>query len=314
MHLFPPRLATALILAALATPALAEPVTILADIPVTASILRQVTGDLAEVETLLDAGADPHDFQLRPSQARALQSSDLLVWMGPPLTPWLDRAAARTGTDGQMQLLGTEGVQLHVFADPEDHPPEDGHGAQDGHRDDHDHGPVNPHGWLNPENGRLWFAQIADRLAALDPANDAAYRRNARDAQNRLDGTVAGLRSLFDKTEIAPFVTFHDAYGNFTQYFGLPDAIAVTIGDASTPSAARLSEVRERISVSGATCAFPETNQPARMIGTVIDGTGLRLGEELSPAGLNFPDGAGLYNEVLMQLGQRIAACHTEDS
>ena len=91
--------------ALLATPTLAEVPAIVADTPVTASLVQQVMGDLGQPALLLDKGADPHDFQLRPSQARALQDAGLLVWVGPDLTPWLDRAAADLPPPRQLPLL-----------------------------------------------------------------------------------------------------------------------------------------------------------------------------------------------------------------
>ena len=91
--------------ALLATPTLAEVPAIVADTPVTASLVQQVLGDLGQPVLLLDKGADPHDFQLRPSQARALQDADLLICVGPELTPWLDRAATQIAPQKQLSLL-----------------------------------------------------------------------------------------------------------------------------------------------------------------------------------------------------------------
>ena len=103
--------------ALLATPTLAEVPAIVADTPVTASLVQQVLGDLGQPVLLLDKGADPHDFQLRPSQARALQDAGLLIWMGPEMTVWLADAADLLGEDRQMQLLHQPGTHLGALLD-----------------------------------------------------------------------------------------------------------------------------------------------------------------------------------------------------
>jgi zinc transport system substrate-binding protein len=155
-------------IAALATlvaqPALADPPAIVTDTPVAHSLVSMVTGDLAEPVLLLDAGADPHHFQLRPSQARAVAQADLVVWMGPALTPWMARAVEALADGAALELLETEGVRLQPFLesrltggaapsdadehghvpdhdDHHDHAHDDhGHGhAQDDHEHDHDH-------------------------------------------------------------------------------------------------------------------------------------------------------------------------------
>ena len=104
----------------LAAPAMAEVPSVVADTPVTASLVQQVMGDLGQPVLLLDKGADPHDFQMRPSQARALQNADLLVWVGPELTPWLDRAATQMPAGQQLPLLPTS-PQQRSFGDDAAH-------------------------------------------------------------------------------------------------------------------------------------------------------------------------------------------------
>ena len=44
---------------------------------------------VGEPGLILPPGASPHGYALRPSEARLLQDADLVVWIGPALTPWL---------------------------------------------------------------------------------------------------------------------------------------------------------------------------------------------------------------------------------
>lgn len=123
---------------AMAHSAQAEVPRVLTDIPVVHSLAAQVMGDLGTPELLLDRGADPHSFQLRPTQAQALARADILFWIGPELTPWLDRAIAGVGLRGEaVELLEVEGVTLRSYAHGHSH---DEHGADHDHGDDdHDH-------------------------------------------------------------------------------------------------------------------------------------------------------------------------------
>ena len=89
-----------------AGPVAAQPLQVVVDTPITASLVAQVAGDLAQVQVLLPQGASAHHHQMRPSDARGLQDAGLLVWTGPELTPWLDRAAASVGAETpQLRLL-----------------------------------------------------------------------------------------------------------------------------------------------------------------------------------------------------------------
>lgn len=132
------------LLAVLAAPALAQAPAIVSDIPVAHSLVSIVTEGLAEPVLLLDRGADAHDFSLRPSQARAVAGADLVVWMGPGMTPWMARAVESLGASATLELLEVEGLHLRPYG---------GHGHDDsaevashGHDDhDHDHDDHNGH-------------------------------------------------------------------------------------------------------------------------------------------------------------------------
>ncbi|ACM03598.1 Periplasmic solute binding protein precursor [Cereibacter sphaeroides KD131] len=127
----------------LAGPALAEVPRVVTDLPPVHSLVAQVMGDLGEPDLLLGQGADPHSFQLRPSQARALANADLVVWIGPEMTRWLERALeGRKGEE--LRLMQVAGTHLQDFGagaahDHADEGQSHGDEAHDHADEDHDH-------------------------------------------------------------------------------------------------------------------------------------------------------------------------------
>ena len=81
-----------LVLASLPCATLAKVPNVVTDIPPVHALVGQVMGDLGTPVLLLEKGADEHDFQLRPSQMQSIADADTVIWVGPALTPWLDRA------------------------------------------------------------------------------------------------------------------------------------------------------------------------------------------------------------------------------
>ncbi|MDQ1899452.1 zinc ABC transporter substrate-binding protein [Paracoccus sp. WLY502] len=303
-----------------AGPVLAEPPQVVVDTPVTASLVQQVMGDLGQVQVLLPKGASAHHHQMRPSDARGLQDAGLLVWTGPELTPWLDRAASSVGGDvAQLRLLEVPGTYLRGYDEAHDHGAahgDDHHGHEGGHDYDHGHddahGNVDPHAWLDPENAQLWVSAIAETLEKIDPDNAAAYRQNAVAAAEEIRRLDEELLAQLQPHAGASFVVFHDAYGYFTEHFGLQPAIAVSLGDASTPSAARLAEIRARITEGGAVCAFPEYGSDPKLVQAVTDGGAIRTGDELTPEGGDLEPGPQLYGQILSQMAGAITGCLSE--
>jgi len=296
--------------ALLAAPAFAEVPKVVTDLPAVHSLTAQVMGDLGSPGILLDKGADAHHFQLRPSQARALSRADLVIWVGPEMTPWLERAIEGVGIPGEtLELFELEGTHRQAFG--AGHADEDGHedhADEDGH-DGHDHDSLDPHAWLTPENGQLWLTSIAAELSRLDPENAATYAANAEAAGARLEETEARIRATLAPVGDAPIVVFHDAYGYFSGHFGVNVAGTIALGDAAAPGAGHLAEIRDQLEHAGAVCIFPEAQHDPAYVKTVVEGTGVRVGGVLDPSGTSLDYGPGLYDALLTGLAATIADC-----
>lgn len=120
-----------------------------ADIPPVHSLVARVMQGLGEPALIVRKGASPHGYALRPSEARALQNSDLVVWTGELLTPWLEKPIENlAGKATQLELMGVEGTVLLPFRDyailfaedaaHEDHDDHEGHDHDDHEGHDHD--------------------------------------------------------------------------------------------------------------------------------------------------------------------------------
>lgn len=318
---------TLLASAATCTMAFAEVPRVITDLPAIHSLTAQVMGDLGTPALLIDKGADAHSFQLRPSQAAMLADGDLVVWMGPEMTPWLERALASLAQDTpQLALLAAPETYLRDFDatatdDHADHAAED-HAphaqdapAQDhddhaqGEHDTHDHGSIDPHAWLDPANARVWLGLIADQLATLDPDNAATYARNADLAQSGIDALDAELTAMLAPLKGRPFVASHDAYGYLIDHYGLSLVGTVALGDASSPGAARLATLRDTVTRTNARCLFPEVQHDPAFLTQLAAEADTRIGGALDPAGTSLDPSPDAYGTLMRQLATTLADC-----
>jgi zinc transport system substrate-binding protein len=307
------RAALTLCLATLPTLAHAEVPQVVTDIPPVHALVAQVMGDLGTPTLLLEKGADEHDFQLRPSQMQVIADANLAIWIGPELTPWLDRALQSTDTAiVSLPLLGLNGTQTQDFAvnDHEDGThTEDAAHAEGAHEEDtHEDSGLDPHAWMNPANASLWLTAIAQNLAKADPANADIYTANAETARQRiqtLDTELAQqLRPLADK----PFVTFHAAYGYFTTHYGLKTT-SLALGDASAPGAAKLAELQSALQAGSYTCAFPEVQHDPALLTQLMQNTTTKLGPALDPVGSSLPFGPDAYGALMRNIATALTDC-----
>lgn len=326
------RYSIALAAAILGTPLAAHDIRVVTDIPVTHSLVSMVLGDHGTVDLMLDRGANAHSYQLRPSQAQALSQADVVVWVGAGMTPWMGRAMAGLAADAHsVALLEVEGAMLRDFGQAkdahnhDDHADEhahDDHGhedhveehAHDDHadehaHDDHAHSGLDPHAWLDTRNAAIWLDVIAEELAEHMPDHADAFTANAQAAKADIAALTAELDTILAPARDMAFVTFHDAYGYFVNQFDLTQAGAIALGDAASPGAQRLAALRAEMEEDAAVCIFPEVAHDPALVTTMIEGTGVRLGDTLDPAGSLLEPGAGLYSTLMRNMAQAIADC-----
>ena len=318
--------------------ALAEAPRVATDIAPVHSLVARVMDGVGSPELIVQRGASPHEYSLRPSEAAALQEADLVFWISPDLTPWLGDAietlasnASVTGlleADGTIQLefresalfeahehaeSGHEEGEHEDHAESEEHEGDDDHAHEEDHvgHDDHeghDHGEHDPHAWLSPQNAATWLNVIAGQLSAADPENAGAYFANAAAGRAEIDTLSADVRALLEPVRGGRFIVFHDAYQYFESAFELFASGAISVSDASDPSPARLAEIRKRIADEGIDCVLAEPQFNAGLVATVLDGTEAKTGV-LDPLGSDLESGPALYPQLIRNLASTLAEC-----
>lgn len=318
------RLPICLTTALLATPVLADAPKIVTDIPAVHSLTAMVMGDLGDPKLLLEKGADPHHFQLRPSQARALSDADLVIWMGPELTPWLERALKSAET-AQLELLHLPQTMTLEFGEEheehddhghEEHAGHDEHDAHDheehaGHddHDAHDHEGLDPHAWLSPQNALIWLEEIEHTLSEADPEHAAIYAANAAAAIGVVTTAKDQAEAALEVAHDVPLMMFHEAYGYFAAAFDLTIVDSISAGDAAKPGAGHLAALREELEHDKVACIFPEAQHDPAYVTTLTDGLDTKIGAILDPSGSSLEPGADLYPTLLTTLASNIADC-----
>ncbi|MEM8823618.1 MAG: zinc ABC transporter substrate-binding protein [Pseudomonadota bacterium] len=133
--------------------ALAEAPRVAVDIAPVHSLVARVMDGVGTPDLIIPAGASPHEYNLRPSEAQALQDATLVFWIGEDLTPWLeDPIETLAGDATATALLEAEGtIELefreNALFEAHDHGDEHGHGdhAEEAAHD-HDHAEGEEHG------------------------------------------------------------------------------------------------------------------------------------------------------------------------
>ncbi|WP_282356633.1 zinc ABC transporter substrate-binding protein [Pseudomonas sp. PS01303] len=266
-------------------------------------IAAAVQDGVAIPEVLLPPGASPHNYALRPSDVRKVQSVDLLYWIGPDMEGFLPRVLnGRTLPSVAVQDL--PGMKLRRFA-------EDSHShAEDADEHDHDHRPgtLDAHLWLSPVNARVIADKMATDLSAADPANAERYQSNAKAFDERLDALDQRLKQRLASVEGKPYFVFHEAFDYFEEAYGLKHTGVFSVAAEVQPGAQHVAAMRKRLQEVGKTCVFSEPPLRPRLAETLVAGLPVKLAE-LDALGGYTPATAQGYEQVLEKLGNDLAGC-----
>jgi len=266
-------------------------------------IAAAVQDGVAIPEVLLPPGASPHNYALRPSDVRKVQSVDLLYWIGPDMEGFLPRVLnGRTLPSVAVQDL--PGMKLRRFA-------EDSHShAEEADEHDHDHRPgtLDAHLWLSPVNARVIADKMAADLSTADPANAERYQKNAKAFDERLDALDQRLKKRLASVEGKPYFVFHEAFDYFEEAYGLKHAGVFSVAAEVQPGAQHVAAMRKRLQEVGKTCVFSEPPLRPRLAETLVAGLPVKLAE-LDALGGYTPATAQGYEQVLEKLGNDLAGC-----
>ena len=269
-------------------------------------IAAAVQDGVAVPEVLLPPGASPHNYALRPSDVRKVQSVDLLYWIGPDMEGFLPRVLkSRTAPSVAVQDL--PGLKLRHFAE-DSHSHAEEAGQADEHDHDHRPGTLDAHLWLSPINARVIATKMAADLSAADPANAPRYQSNLKAFDERLDALDARLKARLAGISGKPYFVFHEAFDYFEDAYGLKHAGVFSVAAEVQPGAQHVAAMRARLQEVGKTCVFSEPPLRPRLAETLVAGLPVKLAE-LDALGGYTPATAQGYEQVLEKLGNDLAGC-----
>jgi ABC-type Zn uptake system ZnuABC Zn-binding protein ZnuA len=177
-----------------------------------ADLARQVAGGRAQVSSLLKPNSDPHSYEPRSGDVKALARAGLVLRSGGEIDDWLEEAQRGAGSDAPVVTLG-------------------------------EHTREEPHWWQDPRAAERAVPLLRDGLIRVDAGGKAQYVANAErylGELRRLDRAVARCIATIPPAR-RKLVTTHDALGAYARRYGL-QVIATVIPSRSTRGQASAGE------------------------------------------------------------------------
>lgn len=229
------------------------------------SYVANIVKDRADIVPLVDAGFNPHSYELQPADLTRLMTMDALVLNG----IGHDEFAVKAVESMRPQLAGRKNPLIIIYAN-QDVPLLAAANSQQA---------WNPHTFVSINSAIRQIYTIAEKLGDLDNANAAFFKQNAVSYARKLRKLKHQYSKALLNTDLkgVKIASTHNAYGYFLQEFGIGIDTVIEPAHGVEPSASQLQGTIDRIKAANINIMFTELNMGNRYVTTIEKATGIKL-------------------------------------
>jgi manganese/iron transport system substrate-binding protein len=265
------------------------------------NITKQIAQSSIDTTCLLQPGDDPHAYQTKPEDRKAIETANLILYGGYNHEPSIIKLIQSSSNSAPKIAVNELAVPKPLIGEHDDE-----HGEEKAQNEPHAEGEKvpDPHVWHNPQNGLRMVETIRDQLIKVSPSNAELYTKNAASLTDELQKTDTWIKAQIATipAQKRKLVTTHDALSYYADAYGLEMAGALQgVTTEEQPTAARIAELSSEIKTAGVPTIFAETTTNPKLIETVAREANVEISEkELYSDDLGGPgSGADTYQGML---------------
>jgi manganese/iron transport system substrate-binding protein len=269
----PPASTTPATSASTTAPASGDRPLVVATTSVVCDLTRQIAADTVNLKCLIAAGADPHGYEPKPDDRKAIEQARLVLYSGYNFEHNLLKLIQASANPAPK-------VAVNELAVPKPEQFE-----EDGKTE------TDPHVFHSAANGIQAAEVIGKNLSQLFPNNAAIYMANTQKVTGELTQIDAWIKASI-ATIPAPqrkLVTTHDAFGYYSKAYDIPVVGAlqgISTEEKATPS--RVKELVQTIKDAGVPTIFAEATINPKLIEAVAKEANVKVADQEM-----FADGLG---------------------
>ncbi len=194
-----------------------------------------------------------HDYSLKPSDLKTLETADAFVINGAGMESFLDKVLVQYTN----LTIIEAGKDIPLLKDK--------------------NGETNPHIWVSVSGAIAEVKQIAKQLSVADPIHAKDYNNNAESYIESLEALSKTMHESLSPYEGEAIVTFHEAFPYFADEFKLLIVAVIEREPGSEPGAGELADTLNIIREKNVHALFAEPQYSTRAAQTIADETGAKI-------------------------------------
>ena len=253
-------------------------------------LVKTIASDTVDLTCLIKANQDPHTYSPTPSQLRAMEEAQLVLYGGYQLEPKVTKLLEATSKEIPKIALYEQVVTEPIMVEHEHSEAEETHSELE----------PDPHVWHSIENTVAMVEFLESILLQLNPQQAEVYLTNSTALSEQLWQLEAWI-----KEQIATIpegqrvlVTTHDSLNYYVRSYNLNDYQTLQGSSAeASPTASEVKKLATTIEQTGVPTIFVESTKSDRVINNVARAANVKLSEsELYVDGLGSAEN---YTEMM---------------
>lgn len=222
---------------------------------------EKIVGDNANVENLIPAGVEPHDYELSPKQMAKIYDGDIFIYLGEIMEPWAAKIAEDLTKNGVKVLeVGTDLIKNN-----------------------------DPHIWLDPVLAKEMAQKIFEVIAAEDPGHEEIYRENLEVLLKKFDELDKKLLEVTSKSSKRDVVTSHEFLYYMAKRYGFNQISIAGLSPQDEPSPKKIAEIADMCKSKNIKYILVEKGSSSKLPETIANETGAQI-LTINPLGTLWPD------------------------
>lgn len=260
---------------------------------VVCDLAKQIAGDTIDLKCLIEAGTDPHLYQPKPEDRKAIDSAKLVLYGGYDFEPSLIKLIKASSSNAPKLAVNEVAVPIPLIAEKghdHDHRQEINKADQVAKSSEKNAKEVDPHVWSDAQNGIKIAQSISKSLIALRPDQSETYTKNTAKIVAELEQLDIWIKAQIATipADSRKLVTTHEALGYYAKAYSIPIEGALNgISTEEQPTPTRVKELVDVIKSSKVPMIFTELSINPKLINVVAKEANVKVSErELYTDGL----------------------------
>ncbi len=248
-----------------------------------ADMTKEVTKSDAKVTSIVPIGQDPHEYEIKPKDVKALTDADVIIYNGFNLESgngWFEKA---------LEQAGKKVSDKNVIQATEDVTPIYLKGGEG------DKNKIDPHAWLSIENGIKYVNTIEKHLSDIDKDHSKQFKDNAEKYTKKLDKLHHKMMTAFNDIpeDKRAFITSEGAFKYFAKSYHITPGYIWEINTEKQGTPDQMKQAIKFVKDHDLKSLVVETSVDKKSMQTLAEETNLNIKDEVFTDSIGKKDSKG---------------------